>query len=69
MRPIPKASAEHLRALLVDCMQPGTVIHSDGWRGYTAATTQGFVHEVTKLKKYREPASELLPRVHRVSRS
>jgi hypothetical protein len=24
------------------------------------------VHEVTKLKKYLEPASELLPRVHRV---
>jgi transposase-like protein len=66
MRQIPEASAEHLRAFLVDCVQPGTVIHTDGWRGYSGATAQGFAHEVTKLKKYMEPASELLPRVHRV---
>jgi len=65
MRQIPDASAERLRAFLVDVIQPGTVIHTDGWRGYSGAT-QGFVHEVTKLKKYLEPASELLPRVHRV---
>jgi len=66
MRQIPDASAESLGAFLVDVIQPGTVIHTDGWRGYSGATAQGFVHEVTKLKKYLEPASELLPRVHRV---
>jgi transposase-like protein len=65
MRQIPDASAASLRAFLVDVIQPGTVIHTDGWRGYSVAT-QGYVHEVTKLKKYLEPASELLPRVHRV---
>jgi transposase-like protein len=65
MRQIPDGSAESLRVFLVDAMEPGTVIHTDGWRGYHGATS-GFVHEVTKLKKYMEPASELLPRVHRV---
>jgi transposase-like protein len=65
MRQIPNASAESLRAFLVEVIQPGSVIHTDGWRGYSDATA-GFVHEVTKLKKYMEPASELLPRVHRV---
>ena len=66
MRQIPDASAESLFAFLRDTIQPGTVIHTDGWRGYSDAPSQGFVHEVTKLKKYMEPASELLPRVHRV---
>ena len=66
MRQIPDASAENLGAFLVDVIQPGTIIHTDGWRGYSGATAQGFVHEVTKLKKHLEPASELLPRVHRV---
>ena len=66
MRQIPDASAESLGAFLGEAIQPGTVIHTDGWRGYSGATAQGFVHEVTKLKKYMEPASELLPRVHRV---
>src|SRR5215469_18726185 len=65
MRQIPDGSAESLRAFLVDVIQPGMVIHTDGWRGYSGATS-GFVHEVTKLKKDMEPASELLPRVHRV---
>jgi transposase-like protein len=66
MRQIPNASAENLLAFVRDSIQPGTVIHTDGWRGYCGATAQGFVHDVTKLKKYMEPASELLPRVHRV---
>ncbi len=66
LRQIPDASAESLRSFLVSTIQPGTVIHTDGWRGYSGATSQGFVHEVTKLKKYMEPASALLPRVHRV---
>jgi hypothetical protein len=35
-------------------------------RGYSGTPAPGFVHEVTKLHKYLEPASELLPRVHRV---
>jgi len=66
LRQIPDASAASLRSFLVSTIQPGTVIHTDGWRGYSGATSQGFVHEVTKLKKYMEPASALLPRVHRV---
>src|SRR6187399_885262 len=66
MRQIADASAESLRTFLVSAIEPGTVIHTDGWRGYSSATAQGFVHSVTKLKKYMEPASELLPRVHRV---
>jgi transposase-like protein len=65
LRQIPDASGENLRTFLVDVIQPGTVIHTDGWRSYSGATA-GFMHEVTKLKKYMEPASELLPRVHRV---
>jgi len=66
MRQIADASADSLRPFLVSAIEPGTVIHTDGWRGYSSATAQGFVHSVTKLKKYMEPASELLPRVHRV---
>lgn len=66
MRQIPDASAESLAAFLRDVIQPGTVVHTDGWRGYSDITAHGFLHEVTKLKKYMEPASQLLPRVHRV---
>jgi hypothetical protein len=33
MRQIPDASAESLGAFLRDAIEPGTVIHTDGWRG------------------------------------
>ena len=65
MRHIRDASAESLGGFLMDAMQPGTVIHTDGWRGYSGTTALGFVHEVTKLHKYLEPASQLLPRTPR----
>jgi ISXO2-like transposase domain/Transposase zinc-ribbon domain len=64
MRQIADASAESLGAFLREVIQPGAVIHTDGWRGYSGATAQGFVHEVTKLHKYLEPASELLQRFY-----
>lgn len=66
MRHIQDASAESLGGFLMDAIQPGTVIHTDGWRAYSGTAALGFVHEVTKLHKYLEPASQLLPRVHRV---
>jgi transposase-like protein len=45
---------------------PGSVIHTDGWRGYSGLETKGYVHQITVLKGKKEAASELLPRVHLV---
>ena len=47
-------------------MAPGSVIHTDGWRGYACLETKGYVHQTTVLKGKKESASDLLPRVHRV---
>jgi transposase-like protein len=66
MRQIADASAESLEPFLLDSIQPGSVVHTDGWRGYGGVTRKGFVHEVTIIKKSKQTASELLPRVHRV---
>jgi transposase-like protein len=45
---------------------PGSVIHTDGWRGYSGIETKGYVHQITALKGKKQAASELLPRVHLV---
>jgi transposase-like protein len=42
------------------------VVHTDGWRGYSGLDTKGYVHQITILKGKKEPASDLLPRVHPV---
>ena len=66
MRRISDASAESLHPFVKDFIAPGSVVHTDGWRGYAGLDAQGYTHEVTILKRKKESASELLPRVHRV---
>jgi len=37
MRRILNASADSLVPLIEDCVEPGSVVHTDGWRGYPIA--------------------------------
>jgi hypothetical protein len=44
----------------------GSVLHADGWPGYSGLTAKGYVYEVTIIQSSKRTASELLPRFHRV---
>lgn len=66
MRQIPDASAASLESFLLESVAPGSVVHTDGWSGYHGLTAKGYIHEVTIVKRSKQTASELLPRVHRV---
>ena len=63
LRHIPDASATSLTSFIQDSIEPGSLLHTDGWRGYAPIATYGYKHKVTLVK--RGPA-DLLPRVHRV---
>lgn len=63
---IAKASAKHLEAFVADVVEPGSVVHTDGWDGYAGLENMGYMHEVTVLSRNKKNASELLPRAHRV---
>jgi len=56
-----------LRSFIAETIEPGSVVHTDGWAGYKGLETNGYRHEVTVLAHNEESASELLPRVHRVA--
>jgi transposase-like protein len=47
-------------------VKPGSLIRTDGWRGYRRVNSIGYKHEVIVLKGKIEDASELLPHVHLV---
>lgn len=66
MRQIPDASAESLVPFVRDSVVPGSIVHTDGWLGYSPLESNGFQHEITYLKGNKKTASELLPRVHLV---
>ncbi len=65
-RQIPNASAATLNLFLLESVEAGSVIRTDGWRGYRKVNSIGYEHEVTILKGKKEDASELLPHVHLV---
>jgi len=64
MRCIPDASANSLIPFVEDSVEPGDVVHTDGWLGYLPLKGKGYGHEVTFLKGNSKSASELMPRVH-----
>jgi transposase-like protein len=64
MRRIPDASAESLIPFIEEVIEPGSVVHTDGWVGYDPLKGKGYCHQITFLKGQTEPASKLLPRVH-----
>ena len=64
MRTIPNASGDSLMAFVGESIEPGSVVHTDGWLGYEPLEGDGYRHEVSYLEGQPARASELLPRVH-----
>jgi transposase-like protein len=60
------ASAESRVPFVRDSVEPGSVIHTDGWLGYLPLDRNGYQHDVTFLRGKKKTPSELMPRVHRV---
>ena len=48
-------------------MVPGSVVHTDGWSGYSGLAAAGYQHQVTVISGGRDPAHEVMPRVHNVA--
>ena len=63
---IPDASAIRLRSFIVQAIDPGSTIVTDGWEGYSGLEAHGYSHEVRIAKAGNESVTKLLPRVHRV---
>jgi transposase-like protein len=66
MNRVKDVSAASLLSFIVDAIESGSTVHTDGWPSYVGLQKKGYKHEVTVLSGKKESASELLPRVHRV---
>ena len=56
---------ESLLPFVEECIEPGSVVHTDGWPAYSGLAKEGYVHQVTVVSRHKQSASELM-RVHRV---
>jgi transposase-like protein len=63
----PDASGMCLVPFVEQSVEPGSMVHTDGWEGYRGLGAKGYRHKVTNIKRSGKLAHELLPRVHRIA--
>jgi hypothetical protein len=49
MRAVKDCSAASLHPFIQDCIEPGSMIHTDGWQGYSGLEQKGYRREIAKL--------------------
>jgi transposase-like protein len=60
-------SAASLLPFIQSAVAPGATIHTDGWSGYAGLKAAGYRHQVSIISASRDPAHEVMPRVHKVA--
>jgi transposase-like protein len=67
LRRVPNVTGESLLSFICDVVEPGSVVRTDGWRGYNKVSVNGYHHERTVLSCTGDPAHVAMPGVHRIS--
>lgn len=67
LQKIPNVTGEALGGFVRDVVEPGSVVHTDGWSGYSGLSKLGYKHIVTNQAASPDPARVLMPAVHRIS--
>jgi transposase-like protein len=67
LRRVPDGSTDSLHTFVKETIEPGSLVHTDGWHGYDGLKAAGYRHRVTLLRGREDLAMKCLPRVHRVA--
>jgi len=67
MSVIPDVSATSLHDFILNNVDIGSEVRSDGWTGYKGIETLGYKHIVTNISASEDPAHVVMPCVHRVA--
>ena len=68
MARIPSATKRALHGFIRDVIEPGSVVHTDGWASYGGLDAIDYSHHVTPFKgKPKDAAVVTMPRVHKTA--
>ena len=67
LRRVEDVSAASLLPFVQGAIAPGATVHTDGWSGYAGLKAAGYRHRVSVISAARDPAHEVMPRVHKVA--
>lgn len=65
LRHIVDASADSLLPAIQEAVESGSIVHTDGWSGYTGLETQGYIHAVARENAF--VGYNLLKKTNRVT--
>lgn len=66
-RQIMDATSDSLIPFIENMVEPGSIVITDGWAGYSGLDKHGYFHEVHSISKSGDPAHVSMPGVHRVA--
>jgi transposase-like protein len=64
---VPDVSADSLVGFVAEAVEPGSVVHTDGWGSYNPLPGRGYTRKKTVLSATGDPAHISMPAVHRVA--
>ena len=64
---VPDVMAESLVPFVRGAVEPGSVVQTDGWKGYDGLQKWGYIRKKTILSFSPEPAHVVMPGVHRIA--
>jgi len=64
LRQVANASADSLTPAVQEAIEPGSVVRTDNWNGYTELSSKGYKHKIARLSA--DAGDNLLPLVNRV---
>jgi len=67
VRQIKDVSSASLIPFIVDTVEPGSTVNTDGWKGYNGLAKYGYTHQKTVLSATGDPAHVAMPGVHRIA--
>ncbi len=67
LRKVPDVSGASLVGFVRDVIEPGAVVHTDGWHGYNNVPKYGYRHKASVIASTGDPAHVSMPAVHRVA--
>jgi transposase-like protein len=67
LRHIPNVNGDTLHRFIIDVVEQGSLVHTDGWQGYAGIDKKGFRHRVTVTRTAPVPAHVPFPGVHRIA--
>ena len=67
LRRVPDVSGPSLVGFVRDVVEPGSVVHTDGWAGYNDLPKHGYKRKRTVISASGDPAHVAMPGVHRIA--